>query len=409
MAMVPCPNPDCTAQFPETPKRQRCPVCQYQLSPTGSHRFVGDPEPDAASPGGPASGSAPSTSSTTPSASPTSDLKAHYQRLLSAHRDGRPIVAVLGFFDSGKTFLVNRWRDILATQWRVSPPAKRGEIPISHEGLETTLLTAESRVPHYRDGLSYVIADCAGESFRIGRQSKLGGLKGESARPYLAALGLASAYVLVIPAPDLHGVEDPDLSEGRRRLLQETFDRFAEILAAIVVAQERLEDEGENAETFLKKGISGEELNRAIADADYRCRRPILVLFSQADRLGDGTDAPHYDHDPFLQIARAQPALFNRIRSFFLYYHFDYLSAFEHHAKGSTIPDYECRHFGAKEAFSWLHTWLAYGDGTYRNLIRRLFHGMAPTDWVVKARSSVDPAFRRALRAMPDRFDEEVF
>ena len=393
MAMIPCPNPLCEASFPDAPKRDRCPVCKHRLSPTGSESFPSlDPE---------AAGSKSEHKHDKRAARPRgpSRLTPDFKQLLNAYKAEQPIIAVLGFADSGKTFLVNRWRSLLATQWRVMPPAGRGEIPSSPEGLELTLLAAEPSVPHFRDGLSYVIADCAGESFRHGRRASLNGLRGDDLRPYLAALGLASAYVLVIPAPDVHGIADTEISEERLRKLQDTFDRFSEILGAVVVAEERLEEEGEAVETFLKKGISGAELRQASADGAYRSRRPIIVLFSQADRLGNESISEDYDQDPMLQIARAQPAFFNRIRSFFLYYHFDYLTAFEHQHESSTIPDYGCRHFGAVEAFAWLHNWLAYRHDTIGNLIRRLNWGLAPTDWVVGLRKKVDPKFRRALKA----------
>jgi hypothetical protein len=314
----------------------------------------------------------------------------------------RAIVSVIGFANSGKTFFVNRLRDWLANAgWKRSPKPAR-QIPLSPEGIELTrFVPADVRLRKGRS-YSYIMVDCAGESFAqaLESQFKTASLAGVQGRSYLAAVAFASAYVLVIRAEDLLGLSDDAgdrlsvVQKKRKEFVEDVAMGFDDIISAIVVSKERLR--AENPEQFLRQGLSSEDLKDILERNQVRCKQPLCIAFSLADRLDRFSDqGDDYDADPFLFALRHAPALVKAVDRTFENYHFDFLSAFYDHDT-DVHPDYRKPSYGAQDSFLWLHETLKP-----RSLISRLGRfaaGGVPTRHLVALRRKIDPVFDREWR-----------
>jgi hypothetical protein len=302
------------------------------------------------------------------------------------------LIAVIGFGGGGKTFFVNRLRDVLPRgPWKCAPPPAR-EIPLSPEGLELTRLvrTGRGRVA------GFTLVDCAGESLvqALDGQQEGASLDGVPARSYLAALALARGYVLIIRAEDLLDASGPAAAR-----LSPMLDGFYEIVHAVLIAKQRLATE--SAQVFLERGISRSELAAAFDAPRPRCSHPLAVVFSQADRLEQRADTgDEYDLDPYLFAVRHAPKLWNTIQRSFVRYRFDFLSAFYRHAPSSPSenirPRYDLPSYGAAETFTWLARELDPGPPWALPL--RWCRGQLPTRFAVGLRKIVEPAFRKELR-----------
>ena len=331
-----------------------------------------------------------------------SPLDPNHLDAITEYGRARSIISVIGFVSSGKTFLVNRLRDRLAQGgWKRSPQPAR-IIPTTPAGIELTrFVPTDIRV---RQGRShgYIVVDCAGESFK----SALNRLDQAQARSYLAAIAFASAYILVIKAEDLlafsnRAVEGLSISErNHREFVEDVLLQFDEIISAIVVSGERLRQE--NPEEFLRRGLSEPELKNVLDQNRVRCRQPLCIAFSLADRLEameEQNDA--YDADPFLFALRHAPTLVRAVDRTFDHYRFDFLSAFYGHKfdednKESLRPNYQHPSYGAQDAFLWLHELLRPRSGFSR--LGRFAAGQVPTRHLVTLRRKVDPVFDREWR-----------
>ncbi len=92
-------------------------------------------------------------------------LDPRYLETISSFDENEAIVTVIGFSASGKTFFVNRLRNDLAGSWK-RKPAPAEEIPVSPEGIELTWFLPTDGKPQAGKNLSYLLLDCAGESFQ---------------------------------------------------------------------------------------------------------------------------------------------------------------------------------------------------------------------------------------------------
>lgn len=323
----------------------------------------------------------------------------------------RAIVSVIGFASSGKTFFVNRLRDRLAKDngWKRSPRPAR-QIPLSPVGIELTRLTPTDIRLRKGQSHSYIVVDCAGESFSqaLEGQFKTSSLDGVNARSYLAAIAFARAYVVVIRAEDLLGLSEgsgdglPIGERKQREFIEDVVTGFDDIISAIVLSQERLRNQ--SPEQFLRQGLSPEDLKGVLERNQVRCPRPLCVAFSLADRLESMPDQEDdYDADPFLFALRHAPALVKAVDRTFDHYRFDFLSAFYQHQANADIeenirPDYGRPNFGALDSFLWLHELLKPRSRFSR--LRRFVAGQVPTRNLVALRRKVDPAFNEGWRGI---------
>lgn len=320
-------------------------------------------------------------------------LDADYLETLSAYDRKQAIVTVIGFSGSGKTFWVNRLRDELPNRfWRSSEPAAE-EILKSPAGIELTRF-----VPPASEGRSsrpYLMVDCAGESFvqAMETQDSTRRLEGASVRSYLVALAFASAYVLVIRAEDLFAFREESTLEATQtsRKLRSVVNGFYRTIGAMVVARERLARQ--KAAEFLRQGISREELDKIFERSHLRCSQPIYVALAQADKLVETLGGEGLEADPFLFALRRGRKLFNAIHQSFDHYRFDFLSAFYGH-DGSTKPNYGDEHYGAVDAFEWIHRHVR-PHGSRLSFPWRYAKGEVPTRHVVGLRRKLDPVFRQ--------------
>ncbi len=312
--------------------------------------------------------------------------------LLQWHQQGKKIIAVIGFYDSGKTFFVNRLRKALPDYagWFCKQQAEVEPIIVTPDGI---IQTEISKAGGSNDG--YIIADVAGESFAKGFRKQHGGGDEKNLLDinprYLSIFALADAFILLMPAKDLDRREIAEDYEVERK--QDNFDMiesFHNIVGMIKVAHDRIQLNGETPRHFMETGVPGEELQKAFFNHDITCPRPVSVLYSLADVYERFVD-DGYDKDPFLFTFQHLPKLAHAINHFFDYYRFDFLSAFYGQPDQSNKPNYDLAHHGAVEAFYWVHEHLE-GTGPIGKLKRRL-KGHLPTRTAIKWRRILDPGF----------------
>ncbi len=312
---------------------------------------------------------------------------------ISAYGKKQAIVTVIGFGGSGKTFWVNRLRDEMPNRsWRCSEEPEE-EIPLSPAGIQLTQLIPPAEAG--RSHRPYLVVDCAGESFvqALERQRGTSSLMGSAVRSYLVALGFASAYVLVIPAADLmqyreeEALDATQATRKQQEVLRRVVDGFHKIIAGMVAAGEKMARKG--PDDFLKEGLTREELKDVFERSRMKCPQPIYVALAQADRLTVGARNDDWDSDPFLFAAKHGSKLFKAVHDSFDHYRFDFLSAFYGH-DGGTRPHYGDPHYGAVEAFKWIHDRVSPRPGMTTPISTRE---------TVEMRKRLDPEFRQAWGA----------
>lgn len=397
----------CGEQYEDETDLATCSVCDSPLEKPGS---AAPPAPRVHPSDGPARPEEPATFWTRePSGRPAGEpavnprpvprvleeeeekLDADYLETLSAYDKKQAIVTVIGFSGSGKTFWVHRLRDELPNRfWRSSEPAAE-EIPKSPKGIELTRFVPPAS--EGRRSRPCLVVDCAGESFvdAIDAQDSTRRLEGATVRSYLVALAFASAYVLVIRAEDLTAFREEGGPAQTNRRLRSVVDGFYKTIGAMIVARERLVRQ--KPEEFLRQGISREELDNVFERSHLRCSQPIYVALAQADRLLGSNGGEVFEADPFLFALRRGRKLFNAIHQSFDHYRFDFVSAFFGH-DGSMRPDYQGRHYGAVDAFEWIHRHVR-PHGSRLSLPWRYARGEVPTRHVIDLRRRLDPVFRQ--------------
>ncbi|MES1245882.1 MAG: hypothetical protein ABUT39_30020 [Acidobacteriota bacterium] len=312
---------------------------------------------------------------------------------ITAFGKKQAIVTVIGFGGSGKTFWVNRLRDELPNRsWR-SNELPEEEITLSPAGIQLTKFIPPAEAG--RASRPYLVVDCAGESLvqALERQSGTDSLKGSAVRSYLVALACASAYVLVINAEQLLQYREEislnatQTTRKNQEVIRTIIDGFYKIIAGMVAARERLAG-GQDPEKFLREGVSREELGKIFERSHLRCPQPLYIALAQADLLIKDTGNDGVDSDPFLFALQYGRKLFKAIHPTFDQYRFDYLSAFYGHDGSSIRPNYSNKHFGAVEAFEWIHDRVSSIRGVTRNTIS--------TRESVEMRLRLDPQFRQA-------------
>jgi hypothetical protein len=303
---------------------------------------------------------------------------------VTSFKTARKIISILGFAASGKTFLANRLRDEFTGSWKVRP-SPTNAIPSSPAGLELTYLVPTSARQHP----GYLLVDTAGETFLHGLQMSAQdrAIDGIEARSYLAAVGLASAYILLIQAEDFIFPRKSETYQDKR--LSRLLSGLDDLITAITAAKTQISTQ--SPEEFLRKGISQAAL-RATFSESRRCSQPICLLLSQADRLEKIDQTGFYDMDPCAFVLKFAPALFKAVHNAFDHYRFDFLSSFYGH-DGSIRPDYRLAHHGAVSSFRWIDSLLKTrhpGVGS----IQRVVEGNLPTRLAIELRRRVDPGFQ---------------
>jgi hypothetical protein len=303
-----------------------------------------------------------------------SALESWEKRAIDFHERGYQFITLIGFSMAGKSFFTNRVRRELEARqgWNVDPRAQ-DSIPRTGKKIETTQIVRQGKPTGRR-----VIADCDGEAYKNAvnelMKGEIGGEIAVDLRRYEIMTTLASAYILMIPADLRVETGDDDLA-----------GRFELIVRTILALQRRLR-EVRDVRTVLREGLRRDFLEQAI-EHEFSSDRPMLVLFSQADRFPEV--APHTD-DPTMYAMTHARTLFRTIHNRFSSFRFDFVSAFSGHPAvapaNDAAVDYDLPHSGAVEGFDWVDKMI---ETRPRN---------RETRHAIRLRRFVDPAFRRKYK-----------
>ncbi len=344
---------------------------------------AGAPEP-VTSTGASSSASSPiSANSTDAEDAEDETLDPNHLETFTAHGESRRIVTVIGFGASGKTFLINRLREALPRGGRwATHPRKQETIEITPEGLWLTEVNPARRGA----GGSYVLVDCAGESFQraFDEQSTRASLSGIGVRSYLTALACASAYVFVIEAE--HLAQGAGGTAAERAKVAALSESFYDVIDAIRLAKAGLARLG--AKAFLAEGLAKDELRKIRALPGPPLSEPLFVALSQADRL----EATEPLDDPLPFAFAGAPVLAAAVENRFSRFRFDFISSFFGHEGEDGRVNYALPHYGVVEMFDWIDRQLKTRRGGWGALLT----GDLETSWPLWLRRRVDPAVRGA-------------
>ncbi len=367
-----------------------CPNCGLALPGTSSGLLTSRPHLESTTPPEP-----PRVLASYSDAPPSALLSGNdlVERVLDFYSRGVPIVSVIGSFDSGKTFFVNRLRHDLGLGDSMSREGAEAEIGRTAADIELTEVSLQRPRPS-----PYLIVDMAGESLRkaLDEHGRRSGVTGSDARPYLAAIGCASAYVLVFRAIDIAGGAAAEPDRAIAQTVQKAVDTIPDILSAIVISEERLRVSRQDPREFLATGFSEDELTKTFGRTALS-RRPVVVAFSMADVLAKRNGGLFDDHDPFVFALSNTlgKKLVKALNQRFSHYRFDFLTAFENHPDGSRRPDYTSRSYGAVSLLLDLHGRRLALQTESRASLFRADPLRLTTQEAVRARCLHDKAFER--------------
>jgi hypothetical protein len=283
---------------------------------------------------------------------------------------GFRIVTLIGFSGAGKTFFAHRLRRELAMNDWTSVPEHSDTVVQSAATIEWTQLVKRGAHPHRR-----VLADCDGEAFRTAVEHLLHGKDiGPDLRRYMVITALASAYILMLPAPAL-------LDRRNNVQTSRLIERFDVIVKAILALKRSVRESGDAREA-VRRGLKREYVLEAL-EHEFRCEQPLHVLFAQADKL---PASQQYDRDPHMYALLHANTLYRTIESHFSSYRFDFVTAFDGHLEniGGEV-DYNLPSYGTVAAFDWIDRMLEGGR------LRRM-----QTAAAMKVRRLIDGRFRKS-------------
>jgi hypothetical protein len=293
------------------------------------------------------------------------------EMVLQRYERGFRVVTLIGFSAAGKSFLANRLRHELELGDWTSEPTFRDAIRKTQALIDWTQLVRRGDPNHRR-----MLADCDGDSY-VGVVDRLvaNGDIELLLRRYVVVSAVASAFILVLSAPDLLG--RPSNTETGKLIA-----RFGSIVKAILAIQRSVREIG--ARAAIHAGLQREYLVESM-ESQYRCKLPIHVLFAQADRL---PKSQQFELDPHMFALRHAPTLYRTVQKYFPAFRFDFVSAFEGYRENpESVVDYDLPHYGAVPAFEWVDRMIDGGR------IKR-----AETAAAFKARRLVDSAFRKSTK-----------
>lgn len=319
------------------------------------------------------------------------------KELFSEGSRSKKKVTVLGFSQSGKTFMVHRLRHQLSRQrgWEVLDAAEP-RITKSPDGILVTRI--RRRVGTDR-GSGYMIVDCAGETFdeALFRHSTKP-LEDVTKRLYLTALASGDAYVFVVPVTLFLGVGNDEAEQAK---LASLFARFYQLVDGIRVAKDRVQSEG--IDEFVRRGISAADLkerfDRPMGRRKELLQQPVFIALSQADRLA-GSDDADLDADPAELVQSQAPHFFYAIANSFAVWRIDFVSAFVGHIENDDLEvDYRLPHHGVRELWGFLHSqFLTSRASSPLQSLRKALAGELPSEWALRVRRWVDRDFAEGGR-----------
>jgi len=335
------------------------------------------------------------------------------QEELSANRS--KTIAVIGYSDSGKTFLINRMLD----------HTKLSDSLISlhqgKDGIQTTETETidkfdilDNSIPRLLGCDGYRLVDMAGEHLveiltGPDRETRLIDTKERVvAKTFIEAIIDADAFLLVVPTPHLFardGIEGATLADLRIAGGDETsFEDGQKVLGQITtlfaVILSILNHRGKKGrEKLLAEGLNADDLGHALSSRQ-KIKVPFAITFSQTDRLLGHEKAKNYgvDGDPWFFAVSMRRTLFKAVVKHCRNFRFSFTTAFENHPQNSPEVDYTSNHYGVEDTFQWLFDELFPAPAPIR-WIRNILRGHSPLTSASKAnlrlRRMTDSNFRK--------------
>jgi hypothetical protein len=325
-------------------------------------------------------------------------------------------ITMLGYSNSGKSFLLNRLLH-LSAQGDKFKPSHSGLDKITQTGKQDFnqyKLTDSSSLPGIRGRCDFRLVDLAGEYLvdilagQNGHEPLIDAKEKAKAEIFYKAIVHADAFVFVIPAPhlfvregspganlhdlDIHGGEVEDWNSGRPVLGQIT------TLFGVILAVQNLRSEL-GLKTLIEEGIGKEELEEVLISRK-KIKVPVAITFSQTDRLVGNELARKYgvDGDPWRFAASVSRSFYKSVLKHCTRYRFSFTTAFEGHTFDSFEVDYTNNHHGVEDTFQWIFDELHDGPwpfSTLRNLLRGHSLVSSASQTTLRLRGLTDRNFRK--------------
>ena len=435
-------NPTLAAPEPEPPPVEAPPALEPEAqpgAPSGFQRPAEEAPPPTPVEPIPIRPTLPATPA---AAEPTPGLA-----LQQALTSDLPTIAIIGSYDVGKSFLIERL-DRIAFKKGYHPegtfhdtegegsapvlPARAEPVPIERAkgrkaaapkpkrtlvpmGAKVIELTRNIHLYEYtirEGGRDFRIVDIPGEYFfqlmkpdEADQSINVYRLDAMEVRKLWEVLARTDGLILLVPATEL--ALPPAAPGGGTEI-----DVAARAIQPLRKACQLLEVELAAHNDDLARAIAaiqamGPAERQKALQADRRaCDKPLLILYSKADEVVGAPPseanpagrrpvpgAEFADIDPALYSARKSDGLIAQLRQGFTTFKIDFVTAYAGLPRDSKSPDHRLPSFGVWDALQWVL------GRTPRGRRRRLAAPawFASSGWVVKFRALVDADFRRSL------------
>lgn len=312
-----------------------------------------------------------------------------------------PTIALVGMSTVGKTFFLARLEHIAREEgMTLRQRTRTGSIDFAVgarrpwekdiQGTGETVVYSLGRSgKRSRDSLW--IIDMRGEVFRDALKNHFRDSRVEEVRDFWMILAAAQAFVLMTPAAEALQLVDSD-----EDALWDLSLGLEPMSAAIHLLETKIAETGSLAAAVEAMAtLDPHALAEDLDGPRERCRKPVLMLLTQADvmlqaaRARFGEDG-ELDSDPMRVAAWRSRGLFMQLLGWFDHFKIDFVTACDGHDRSMKIMDVRRTSYGVWEAVTWA-----------RRMARRSARPATARFWrtryAVLYRRMIDANFRDAL------------
>jgi hypothetical protein len=238
------------------------------------------------------------------------------------------------------------------------------------------------------------IIDMRGEVFSKALEHHFRDARQEEIRDFWMILAAAQAFILMTPA-----AEALQLEEAERDSIWDLSQGLEPMSAAVHLLERKIAETGSvQAAVEALAALTPDELADELDSPRERCRKPLLMLLTQADVMlsaaraafGDSITAADLDSDPMRVAAWRSRGLFRQLLGWFDYFKVDFVTACDGHDRSGTVMDLRKPSYGVWEALHW-------AKRMAQRAAKPVTAPLWRTRWAVAWRRLVDANFRDAL------------
>lgn len=318
-----------------------------------------------------------------------------------------PTIALVGKSDVGKTFFLTRLEHIAIERgMKLRQRTKDGSVDFApgaarpwEKDVQSTAGTVVYSLGRSgrKDKESLWIIDMRGEVFRKAYESHFRDAREEEVQDFWMILAAAQAFIVMTPAASALNLVRTEAADD----LWDLSRSLEPLSAAVHLLDRRIAQRGGvRAAVEALLAMAPDDLGDELDRPRDRCRKPALVLLTQADLMRSAArahsnpnvaaHAEQLDADPMLVMGVRSRATFNQLLGWFDYFKIDFVTACDGHG-GGTRMDTRRPGYGVWEALDWTARTIKRTRKTPSAVLWR-------TRYAVACRKLLDTGFNRSLR-----------